>query len=311
MEEQKLVRTLFLGLLLAALCVGAAELAACRIMDPDRYEQIVTPVRLLYHEKRSQVKALSEQYELWAAEREAMRVQEAAAQERRIEERRLLKRMVRDQQALFRYYEEHPFVYTPPEPPALPSSGLVFLDGKEYLAGGNTGYLRYFNQGDERWSDELFGVDPIGGYGCGPTALAMAVSSLTGLDVDPAALSSWAAKQGYAAPGSGSYYPIVQGVADHFNLACSSVELTVEGMVQALEGGGLLVALMGPGHFTASGHFIVLYGLTAEGQVLAADPNSRGNSLSPWPPALLLDELSHTRLSGAPLWLLNLPEENG
>ena len=309
MEEQKLVKALFLGLLLAALCVGAAELAACRIMDPDRYEEVVTPVRLLYHEKRSQVKALSEQYEIWAAERDAWRAQEAAAQERRIEERRLLKRMVQDQQALFRYFEEHPFVYTPPEPPKVPDSGLVFLDGKEYLAGGNTGYLRYFNQSDERWSGELFGVDPIGGYGCGPTALAMAVSSLTGLDVDPAALSAWCASQGYAAPGSGSYYPIVQGVAEHFHLACSSVGLTVEEMVQSLSGGCVLVALMGPGHFTSSGHFIVLYGITPEGQVLTADPNSRANSLSPWPPALLLDELSRTRLSGAPLWHLSVPVE--
>ena len=225
-EEDKLVRTLVLVLVLAGMCVCAAELLACRVMDPDKYEQLVTPVRLLYHEKRSQVKALSEQYALWTEEQAEVRRILAVEQERRAVEHRLLKRMVRDQQAVFRYMEEHPFVYVPPvpEPSKLPT--MVLLDGQEYLTGGNTGYFRYFNQADERWSGKLFGVDPISGYGCGPTSLAMAVSSLTGLDVDPAALSSWAASQGYAAPGSGSHYGIVQGVADHFSLSCESVELT-------------------------------------------------------------------------------------
>ena len=64
---------------------------------------------------------------------------------------------------------------------------------------------------------------------------------------------------------------------------------------------------MGPGHFTSSGHFIVLHGATEEGLVLAADPNSRGNSLAPWTPSLLISELSATRSNGAPLWLLTVP----
>lgn len=306
MNEQKIVRNLVLIVVLAVLCVGAAELAACRIMAPDRYEEMVSPVRHLYHEKRSQVKALSEQYDAWLTEREALRVELAAVQERRALERRLLKSMVKDQQELFRYMEEHPFVYVPPAP-ALPAYGLVQVEGQEYLAGGNTGLFRYYNQSDERWAGTLFGVDSLSGYGCGPTALSMAVTSLTGREVDPAAMADWAASQGYAAPGSGSHYPIVQGAAEYFGLDCASVELTAAGLEAALSEGGVVVALMGPGHFTSSGHFIVLYGMTAEGQVLAADPNSRANSVVPWPSSLLVSELSATRVSGAPLWHLTVP----
>ena len=66
--------------------------------------------------------------------------------------------------------------------------------------------------------------------------------------------------------------------------------------------GQLLVALMGPGHFTDGGHFIVLRGVTLTGQVLVADPNSRERSLALWDPQLILDELSDSRSSGAPLW---------
>ena len=38
-------RKLVLAVLLAVLCIGAAELAACRHFAPETYERIVVPVR--------------------------------------------------------------------------------------------------------------------------------------------------------------------------------------------------------------------------------------------------------------------------
>ena len=38
-------RKLVLAVLLAVLCIGAAELAACRHFAPETYERIVAPVR--------------------------------------------------------------------------------------------------------------------------------------------------------------------------------------------------------------------------------------------------------------------------
>ena len=65
-----------------------------------------------------------------------------------------------------------------------------------------------------------------------------------------------------------------------------------------------MVALMGPGHFTSGGHFILLHGLTLGGEVLVADPYSREKSLMTWDPQLIIDELSATHSDGGPLWLL-------
>ena len=62
------------------------------------------------------------------------------------------------------------------------------------------------------------------------------------------------------------------------------------------------MALMGKGHFTNGGHFIVLRGVTLDGRILVADPNSRERSLASWDPQLILDELSASRSNGAPLW---------
>ena len=54
---------------------------------------------------------------------------------------------------------------------------------REILTGGTVA-LTYYNQGEEPWASRPFGPDPISGYGCGPTALSMLVSSLTDQDID-------------------------------------------------------------------------------------------------------------------------------
>ena len=77
-------------------------------------------------------------------------------------------------------------------------------------------------------------------------------------------------------------------------------------LVQQLASGHLFVALMTRGHFTERGHFIILRGVTLEGRVLVADPNSRERSLAAWEPQLILDELSSSRSSGAPLWRISM-----
>ncbi len=41
--------------------------------------------------------------------------------------------------------------------------------------------------------------------------------------------------------------------------------------MEALESGKLVIAIMSAGHFTTTGHFIVLRGITEEGNVLVAD----------------------------------------
>ena len=40
-----LARNIILAALLAVLCIGGVELAACRYFAPDTYERIVAPVR--------------------------------------------------------------------------------------------------------------------------------------------------------------------------------------------------------------------------------------------------------------------------
>ena len=337
-NERSVVRSVLFWVFLAVACIIGVELAYCHIQDPELYETIVTPVRILYHDTRSQVKGYAESFGEWEAEQERTRaemaeVQRAQARTRRLqsaarrqsrEEALLKKEAERRQkeeaaragelltQALeFAQMASDPSIREDLEQADPAITELVTRNGQEYLTGGNL-TMPYFNQGDEQWAAKPFGRDPIGRYGCGPTALAMAVSGMTGNIITPEALAGWAASAGYAALHSGSYLSIVQGTAARYGLDCASIPVngaTADTLYDALASGGVLVALMGPGHFTSGGHFILLHGVTLSGGILAADPNSRENSLVVWEPEIILSELSRSRNDGAPLWLITPKED--
>ena len=179
---------------------------------------------------------------------------------------------------------------------------------REILTGGNWPQDQY-DQSAERGSGERHGTHAMRAAASGPTALAMAVASMTDeADATPASVAAWAAKAGYCSPRSGSYLSIVQGAAEHYGLACESLgAIDADTLYARRSEGGIIVALMGPGHFTAKGHFILLHGVTLSGEILVADPNSRENSLAVWEPQVIIDELSPSRHDGAPLWLLTTP----
>ena len=290
-------RNIVLIVLLALLCVCGAELAACRFFAPDLYERIVSPVR----------RTASAAVELCVSAAQSA-VQSAQDLGQRLQES-LAARSTPEPEP----EPESQMAGDPTLTDVLPVSDpsiteLVLTGGQFYLTGG-TLEIVYFNQGDEPWASQPYGSDKIGGYGCGPTAMAMVVASMTDTQTDPALMSQWAAEQGYWARRSGSYLSIVEGTAQAHGLQAESFPgRTPDELLEELLSGKVLVALMGPGHFTNRGHFILLRGVTLSGQVLVADPNSAERSLSVWDPQLILDELSKSTNNGAPLWSIAQPE---
>ena len=319
-------RNLFLILLLGVACVGGTMLAVCSFEDPVLFSEITAPVTGFFQSVgdgvRDTVDSIEAQIARLRAEAEARRRAKAEAKARAKAEAEAKARAEAEAKAAA---EAAALEAGSPEAeaqvagrpnlrkdfvPADPTiTELIVSGGQEYLLGGNV-LLPYFNQADEAWAAAPFGVDPVGSHGCGPTALSMAVSGLTGETVTPAEMAAWTAGAGQAAPNSGSYLTIVEVTAEHFGLNYAPVEpLDAETLCSQLRAGGVMVALMGPGHFTNGGHFILLHGVTLSGEVLVADPYSRENSLMTWDPQLLIDELSPSRHAGAPLWALNVSTE--
>ena len=164
----------------------------------------------------------------------------------------------------------------------------------------------YYNQLDSRWADKPYGTDNIGGYACGPASMAIAISSLTKSMIDPVQMSKWAYDNGYWCKGSGSYHALIPNAAKSFGLnveGCSASE--PERIVEALTTGKLVVAIMAKGHFTSSGHFMVLRGVTENGKILVADPASNKRSNQEWDLSIILNEASKHASSGGPLWIIS------
>lgn len=298
-------RYIFPVLLLAVVCVGSVELWVCSFQAPDLYAAITAPVR--------------------AAVRQAGEAGDLAWNAlRRQTDRAVADGVARVQAGLQRLNE---YLTREPDEPELqeevqlvddtalappPQShtdhsvtARTVRDGMEYLTGGSH-ELVYYNQTDDAWAGEAYGSDTIGRYGCGPVAMAMVVSTLTQTDIDPVEMAQHCVDQGYWAKKHGSYWSIVPGVAEDFGLTCTSLPPNeTDRIVHSLATGQLLVALVGPGHFTNGGHFIVLRGLTLDGSVLVADPASPDRSLILWDLDLILDELSPNRSSGGPLWAIS------
>ena len=162
----------------------------------------------------------------------------------------------------------------------------------------------YFNQMDERYADKPYGTDHIGSYGCGPSAMAIVVSSLAGETVDPVEMADWAYKNGYWCKGSGSYHALIPGAAKAWGLpvsGCSASE--PQRIIDALSEGKLVVAIMAKGHFTSSGHFIVLRGVR-DGKVMVADPGSYKRSNQLWDLSIILNEASRRAAAGGPFWII-------
>ena len=173
--------------------------------------------------------------------------------------------------------------------------GVIFTDDSTEVV--------YYNQLDERWANEPYGMDKIGTHGCGPTAMSIVVSSLSGETADPLTLAQWSVDKSDYCAGNGSYHQLIPDAAKAWGLSCEE-NLSAQDIVAALSSGKLVVAIMSEGHFTSGGHFIVLRGVTGEGKILVADPASHKRSQQEWDLLLIMDEARKGAAAGGPFWAI-------
>lgn len=187
----------------------------------------------------------------------------------------------------------------------IPQEGIydVMLDS-------TNGPLTYYNQNDVRWGNFLYGgKDPLSTYGCGPTVMAMIITSLTGNQVLPTEMANWAAANRGWCPGEGSYHRLIGDSATAYGLkAVPLKKYTAQSIQNALQSGHLIVALMKRGHFTQQGHFIIITRLTEDGKLGISDPNNYDHTTQNWDPAIILKELNYRASNGGPLWMISLPD---
>ena len=141
-----------------------------------------------------------------------------------------------------------------------------------------------FYQWDQRWGYKTYGSNCMGVTGCGPTCLSMVAVYLTGdTSLNPAVIADYAMNNGYYDYEymSGTFWTLMTDGAN--GLGFESIEITVDEdrMINNLNVGNPIVCIMGPGTFTAEGHFIVLTGYE-NGKFRINDPFSMENTQKEW-----------------------------
>ena len=136
----------------------------------------------------------------------------------------------------------------------------------------------YFNQLEEPWASLPYASSTVANSGCGPTSMAIVISTLTGKNVTPEMTKSFAEDNGEYVQGQGTSHSFIGNAAAHWGLTCERVgKDRMDDVVQALKGGKMVVEICEAYTITggSSGHFIVLTGVTSDGYITIADCASR------------------------------------
>lgn len=146
----------------------------------------------------------------------------------------------------------------------------------------STKYPLYI-QWDKRWGYDQYGDDFIALNGCGPATLAMVVSGLTGnSEINPKTVAEYSIENGYYVSDVGSSWELMKEGAEGLGLYSEEVPLDENIIKETLKAGHPIIATMGPGKFTSSGHFILLTGVTDNGKIIINDSDNIGRSKKTW-----------------------------
>lgn len=170
-------------------------------------------------------------------------------------------------------------------------------------------------QTDQRWKKLPYRVkgetSTIGGSGCGPTAAAMAIETLTGKPFTPVDACKWSVDHGYKAKGQGTYYGYFVPQFRAFGIECrqmlgSSLHNNPthnihDRVKEYIRDGNYAIALMGPGTWTKGGHFVLVWDWNAK--VRINDPASTKNNRLNGDPATFKNEVKQ-------YWLIDAKSYN-
>lgn len=143
-----------------------------------------------------------------------------------------------------------------------------------------------YKQYDSKWGKKPYRVSgessTIASAGCGPTCAAMIIATLKDKSVTPETTCNWSLAHGYKALNQGTYYSYFVPQFDAYNIA--SHRCNYDEAMRLLKQGWYVIALMGKGLWTTSGHFVLVW--WADDKVRINDPASTSASRENGDPAL-------------------------
>ncbi len=129
----------------------------------------------------------------------------------------------------------------------------------------------FYTQWDPKsaWADHPFWGGTIAENGCGPTGAAEVIATFADKTVTPDKVADFITS--INAEGQGSRLPEVYA---NYKLTAKHID-GKQAIIDGLRAGGMIqISASGSTPFTSAGHFIIIRGITVDGQVLLGDPNS-------------------------------------
>lgn len=174
-----------------------------------------------------------------------------------------------------------------------------YLEAEHVATGGLTDSEKkenypLFLQWDPRWGYASYGDNScIALSGCGPTCLSMVLYYLTGDEsLTPDVIGDYSMKNNYYLSGTGTLWALFEDVAPLYGVRVRQPDASEWEMKAALDQGAVLICSMGPGDFTAGGHFIVIYDYDKDG-FLVNDSNCVARSRQSWTYDQLSRQMKH------------------
>lgn len=151
-----------------------------------------------------------------------------------------------------------------------------------------------FLQWDPRWGYVEYGDEScIGLAGCGPTCLSMVLYYLTGDEsITPDRVGEYSMENGCYIPGTGTAWVLMEVMPWEYGIDVRQPSASEGEMKAALDAGAVIILSMGPGEFTAAGHFIVVYGYDRDG-FMVNDPNCVARSRAQWSYSEIGKQIKH------------------
>ena len=175
----------------------------------------------------------------------------------------------------------------------------------------------YYSQSD--FGESYGGYGTIGSHGCGPTSLAIVISSLLQEAHSPIELTNYMCSNGWCSDNGASWQQIVsveQDYASKYGLKQKNVSDLDELRKMIRGGNALAVTIMSTGRgrpnivfndgtgMYFSGHFFVIAGITPEGDGIVVDPSSHGGNNGKSTSLEVLAQNNHNSSAEPSFWVV-------
>ena len=134
------------------------------------------------------------------------------------------------------------------------------------------------------------------------TAVAMVLTAINEKDITPIETTKWGVENNADVPNEQGEITYFDNISKAYGIECESMELTKENILKNISDGKYMIISMDEGKFGNKGNYIVITGITEDGKLKIADPNSTDNTEKVWDISVFLEE-------GLKLWGFSKPVE--